>query len=131
MQLWSVCLQEDSDLSLMLLPAAEYALLHHTSRKLLWRKATKTWRLPVICGGGGVVVEQSGPKGAVVASIEQQSYNKKKETWGVLPVSGPSMGKSNEIICVLIYGESVDRRCLGLPAPALAPQVIERWLLLF
>lgn len=130
MQLWSVCLQEDSDLSLMLLPAAEYALLHHTSRKLLWRKATKTRRLPVICGGG-VVIEQSGPKGAVVASIEQQCYNKKKETWGVLPVSGPSMGKSNEIICVLIYGESVDRRCLGLPAPALAPQVIERWLLLF
>lgn len=52
MQLWSVCLKEDSDLSLMLLPAAEYALLHHTSSKLLWRKATKTRRLPVICEWG-------------------------------------------------------------------------------
>lgn len=68
MLLWSVCLQEDSDLSLMLLPAAEYALLHHTSRKLVWRNPLK--HRGSLLSVGRVVVEQSGPKGAVVASID-------------------------------------------------------------
>lgn len=73
-------------------------------------KSTKTQRLPVICGG---VLSRLDLKVLLWHPLmgllstgpgEQQNYHKKKETWGVLPVSGPSMGKSNEIICILIYG---------------------------
>lgn len=91
---------------LMLLPAAEYALLHQAG-KLLWRKARGSL---LSVRGGGVVVEQSGPEGAIVASAERtivhrgrrttklSNYGEEKETWGVLSVSGQSVRKSNEII---------------------------------
>lgn len=129
MQLWSVCLKENSDLSLMLLPAAEYALLHHTSSKLLWRKATKTWRLPVICEWGLLLLSRGDlkvplwhPYAGLLSTgpREQQIYNKKKETWGVLPVWSPSMGKSNEIICILIYGGECWQAPPGTPGASAA-----------